>query len=611
MYNYNPYYGTTVPMYRNPHQTTYRTTTPTYIHPCQVEEALLQRQYEEELHRRRQAEHLRRIQALREQEEREKAAMVRAEMERRKMEYLRRVKAQQIAEEEERRRREVMAARQRQQQQQQQMLREKLIERERQQRQQQPQFRWFTDFGGVPGLWVGDLEEQPIGYEDEEMSVEQPAPAPAPAPTIPAPTPIKQTHQPQPAPPKPFRIPVRTPPPKVKPTPGPEQVNHLYLTANARKIQRAYRTHLINRRLAAPKLALLNTVASSLSSLISTHRHAALTTPLKRTASGAVELGVKENMAFLGYEEQLVKLMIQADGVESEGLKSVRERRREVVKAIQEELDGVDRRRRDVGKEGVSSTTSDSAAEEVTANVEVETSSSGLEKTVEGSQVDLKEGQEGETPMDVDAVEAVKELLEDAEASEHQVCGVQDVAVAAESSAEVQHVPTDEMDLDKDHAHSSGDEGWEVLSASNNHSSESEREQPSPSITNTPVPDFHESSPEPAPDILSDLNESNPDPTNSSANVNAPFDQPISPTLLLDFEEVWVPEPSSPLATGSTESSVAEESATSDTQPASGESNNFTLEVVQPAPGSPTNDVIHTSLDGSESTENDSVSEKG
>ncbi|KAJ3042337.1 hypothetical protein HDV00_007471 [Rhizophlyctis rosea] len=495
MFAYNPYYGSAVPMYRQtqPHPHTCRHPSSLFVSPYQ-----LQTDYEEELYRRRQAEHMLRIQALREQEEREKQAMIQAEMERRaraalvqrqKEEYLRRVQLERERVEQQRRVQEQRRVQQLRQQQQQ------------QQQQPQPVYRWLVDGSGAPVLW---FEQQPRQYEDgeeeqdveneewmrqeeEEEEEEQPLQRSAPTPaTIPirTTTPPQQTirpatasrpaspqQQPQQAQPTttPIRIPIRSP------TPTQSEITHLRHNIAARRIQRLYRTHLKQTRLTLSKLAILNEVAAGLDTLITTQREAALSTTLKFNKSGTIALGVKENMPLLGYEEQLVKLMIRVDAVESGGVESVRERRKEVVRRIQGELDGVDRRKRGMpaveGKEG-------------------EGEGSEMEVDVEGVR-ELFEGVDGKGTVEGGDVDVVQEHQQpEPEASEDQQA-VEDQQLESEVAMEVDVAPNME-------AQHSEDEGWDMLDGS---SSETSIHSPTLDSADTlVVPDFHDGPIDPAPD---------------------------------------------------------------------------------------------------------------
>ncbi|KAJ3281749.1 hypothetical protein HK104_011305 [Borealophlyctis nickersoniae] len=126
----------------------------------------------------------------------------------------------------------------------------------------------------------------------------------------------------------------------------------MHHTAVARKIQRAYRSHLTTRRKTASKLTHLTSLTTRLETLTFTSRTAALTCHLRfNEETGTLALGVKENMPLIAYEEGLTRLLIEADEVESGGNAEVREKRREVIKMVQKELDDVDRRKKDAWKE--------------------------------------------------------------------------------------------------------------------------------------------------------------------------------------------------------------------------------------------------------------------
>jgi len=297
---------------------------------------------------------------------------------------------------------------------------------------------------------------------------------------------------------KPVRIPIRTPSPKSKPTnqtPTTADIAYLHNTLAARRIQRAYRTHLSHRRATSSKLSLLTTLSNTLSTLTKTHRQEVLTTPLKLSETGTVALGVKENMAFLSYEEQLVKLLIQADGIESEGVREVRDRRKEVIRRIQGELDAVDARRKEV-RHGVN------RVQEGVVDSQVVEKEDGTESR--------EIAEEDRMDMDRDVDEAVLETVQD------MFTEVNNVEHTTECQPQHEAEIT-EMNEDSQRGEQSADE-WEVLGISEDATSESEEDITTATTCNQ---DFHESGPEPAPDIPESYTSH---PNEASSTVNEPLD---------------------------------------------------------------------------------------
>ncbi|KAJ3186139.1 hypothetical protein HK101_009718 [Irineochytrium annulatum] len=166
---------------------------------------------------------------------------------------------------------------------------------------------------------------------------------PAPARTIPvtskSPRPATTTTTAVPA------TPPKTPEPHRQPSPPRPAVN-----ASPKRVRAATKLQRWFRRLRPllPALRTLRSLTSRLAPLSSSTarsehlQHLSSTLVLDPSTRDRLKMGASGNMGLLGYEEALVKMLLELDGVQSLGDEGVRERRREVVKEVEGRLKEVE-----------------------------------------------------------------------------------------------------------------------------------------------------------------------------------------------------------------------------------------------------------------------------
>ncbi|KAJ3009552.1 hypothetical protein HKX48_007874 [Thoreauomyces humboldtii] len=105
-------------------------------------------------------------------------------------------------------------------------------------------------------------------------------------------------------------------------------------------IRRATRILQHHFRHIRPKLLALHRITEDLSATSATLSEFALSTPVVLTPAGTCL--PQDNKPIAAYEETLLQLLIRADAIESEGVRCVRDSRKEVVAAITKRLDEID-----------------------------------------------------------------------------------------------------------------------------------------------------------------------------------------------------------------------------------------------------------------------------
>ncbi|KAJ3411238.1 hypothetical protein HDV05_002485 [Chytridiales sp. JEL 0842] len=145
-----------------------------------------------------------------------------------------------------------------------------------------------------------------------------------------------------------------TPPSTPPPTPPPSK--HRTFSQQdqeeaAAKIQRVFREY-VARKSALQSLSTLSLLESNLHSLLpseSSHFLKTLTSNLILDPQNPKRLlmGCKQNLPILKLEEDLTRLLVSLDAVESFGVDKVRKRRKEVVKRVQEALAKVEEAKRE------------------------------------------------------------------------------------------------------------------------------------------------------------------------------------------------------------------------------------------------------------------------